>query len=288
MRFLSHLFARVLPRTLILLAATVVMTIALVQWAPGYWSDVRELDAQTGSSVREALEQQRSNHPGAFVAAREWIHSALRGDLGTSRQFAIPVSALLAERSTVSLRLLMTALVTGWSASCALAVCVALVNKRGMAALCMVPAACLLAMPVGALSVLCFVTGSGGPALVMTLLIGARELQFFQRLLNDTLREPHFLYLHAAGVPARRILLAFALPQLLSQFLALLLRSILTSVGLLIPVEVIFDLPGLGQLAWSATMNRDMPVLLSVTMIFACILVLFGTIADFRMKPANP
>jgi peptide/nickel transport system permease protein len=59
------------------------------------------------------------------------------------------------------------------------------------------------------------------------------------------------------------------------------------SIGLLIPVEVIFDLPGLGQLAWSATMNRDMPVLLSVTIIFACVLVLFGTIADFRAKPAK-
>jgi peptide/nickel transport system permease protein len=287
MNFLSHLLARTLPRTLMLLAATGVGTIALMQWAPGYWSDVRELDLQTGSSVRQALDQQRSNHPGAFVAALEWIHSAVRGDLGTSRQFAIPVTALLAQRSSVSLHLLLAALVGGWSVACTLAISLALVNKRGVVAVCMIPAAWLLAIPVGALSTVCFVSGWGGPVLVMALLIGARELQFFQRLLNETLREPHFLYLRAAGVPARRILFVFALPQLLSQSLALLLRSVLTAIGLLIPVEVIFDLPGLGQLAWSATMNRDMPVLLSVTMIFACSLVLCGTIADFSMEPAK-
>jgi ABC-type dipeptide/oligopeptide/nickel transport system permease component len=34
-------------------------------------------------------------------------------------------------------------------------------------------------------------------------------------------------------------------------------------------------------------MNRDMPVLLAVTMMFACSLVLFGTMADIRMEPAN-
>jgi peptide/nickel transport system permease protein len=287
MSLLSYLLARVLPRTVILMTATCVGTIALVQWAPGYWSDVRELDLQTGSSVREALDQQRTNHPGAFVAAAEWIHGAFRGDLGTSRQFAIPVTDLLSQRSSVSLHLLVTALVGGWSVAGALAIFLALVKKRGVVAVCMVPAAWLLAVPVGALSMLCFVTGAGGPVLVMALVLGARELQFFQRLLNDTLREPHFLYLQAAGVPARRILFVFALPQLLSQSLALLLRSVLTAIGLLIPVEVIFDLPGLGQLAWSATMNRDMPVLLSDTMIFACGLVMCGTIADFSMEPAK-
>ncbi len=287
MSFLSHLLGRVVPRTLILLTAAATGTIALVQWAPGYWSDVRELDLQTGSSVRRALDQQRADHPGVFVAASQWIRSAVRGDLGTSRQFAIPVTALLAQRSNVSLHVLAAGLAAGWSAACALAFCLALVKNRGAAALCMIPAAWLLAIPVGALSMLCFITGYGGPVLVMALLIGARELQFFERLLNETLREPHFLYLQAAGVPARRIIFVFAMPQLLSQSFALLLRSILTAIGLLIPVEVIFDLPGLGQLAWSATMNRDLPVLLSVTMIFACSLVLCGTIADLTMEPAN-
>ena len=232
-------------------------------------SDVRELDAQTGSSVRQALDQKRSNHPGAFAAP---------GSGSILRLVAISVS--LANSPS---RLLLFSpnghvfssspaygaggwLVRGLHDGCLLT----LINNRGVAALFLIPAACLLAMPVGALSLICFVSGTGGPVLVMALLIGARELQFFQRLLNDTLQEPHFLYLQAAGVRRSRILFAFALPQLLPQSLALLLRSILTGIGLLIPVEVIFDLPGLGQLAWLATMNRDMPVLLAVTMIFAC------------------
>jgi peptide/nickel transport system permease protein len=285
MSFLSHLFARVLPRTLVLLGGTIIGTIALMQWAPGYYSDVRELDSQTGSSVRQALEQERSKNRGELRSAVDWVRSALGGDLGESRQFEIPVSALLAERGVFSLRLLLTALAGGWSAACIVACLLTLVKRKGLHALCLIPAACLLALPVGALSMICFVTDTGGPVLVMALLIGARELQFIQRLLNNTLQEPHFLYLQAAGVRRSRILWAFALPQLLSQSLALLLRSFLMAIGLLIPVEVIFDLPGLGQLAWLAMMNRDLPVLLAVTMLFAGCLAVFGTMADFRMEP---
>jgi ABC-type dipeptide/oligopeptide/nickel transport system permease component len=37
----------------------------------------------------------------------------------------------------------------------------------------------------------------------------------------------------------------------------------------LIPIEVIFNVPGIGQLAWNAVMNRDMPVLVAVTAIMA-------------------
>ena len=78
MSFLTHLFARILPRTLVLLGGTIIGTIALMQWAPGYYSDVRELDSQTGSSVRQALEQERSKNRGALP------QRCRLGSLGTS------------------------------------------------------------------------------------------------------------------------------------------------------------------------------------------------------------
>jgi ABC-type dipeptide/oligopeptide/nickel transport system permease component len=38
--------------------------------------------------------------------------------------------------------------------------------------------------------------------------------------------------------------------------------------------------PGLGQLAWNAAMNRDLPVLLAVTMIMAIAVTFSGMASD--------
>jgi peptide/nickel transport system permease protein len=284
MKFLTYVIARVLPRTLFLLAAASFGTVALIRGAPGYYSDVRELDYNTGSSVRQALEQERSKNQGTLFVTYHWIQSALRGDLGESRQFKTPVSRLLAEREATSLSLLFTGLGFGWAAACILSTLLVLVRKKSLRVLCLIPTAWLLALPAGALAMLCFLTDIGGPVLVMALMIGAREVQFFQRLLNNTLEQPHFLYLRAVGVRTTRIAWACALPELLPQSLALLVRSCLTAIGLLVPVEVIFDLPGLGQLAWSAAMNRDLPVLVALTMLFAGSLTFLGMIADFSLE----
>jgi len=55
-----------------------------------------------------------------------------------------------------------------------------------------------------------------------------------------------------------------------------------TALSALVPVEVIFGVPGLGQLAWNAAMSRDLPVLLAVTMIMAIAVAIAGTASDRR------
>jgi ABC-type dipeptide/oligopeptide/nickel transport system permease component len=39
--------------------------------------------------------------------------------------------------------------------------------------------------------------------------------------------------------------------------------------GAAIPIEAICDVPGLGRLAWQSAMARDLPVLVSLTMLIA-------------------
>jgi peptide/nickel transport system permease protein len=48
--------------------------------------------------------------------------------------------------------------------------------------------------------------------------------------------------------------------------------SIVTALGAIIPVEVLFGVAGVGQLAWNAAMNRDLPVLLAVTALMALVM----------------
>jgi peptide/nickel transport system permease protein len=65
------------------------------------------------------------------------------------------------------------------------------------------------------------------------------------------------------------LLLAHLLPAFLPQFAALASLSLVTALSALVPVEVLFNVPGLGQLAWNAALNRDLPVLLAVTLTMA-------------------
>jgi ABC-type dipeptide/oligopeptide/nickel transport system permease component len=50
----------------------------------------------------------------------------------------------------------------------------------------------------------------------------------------------------------------------------------------MVPVEVIFSTPGIGQLAWNAAMNRDLPVLLAVTVMMAIAVTASGFGAGSR------
>jgi len=77
-----------------------------------------------------------------------------------------------------------------------------------------------------------------------------------------------------------RLIYAHILPSISSQMLALAALSIVTGLSAVVPVEVIFSMPGLGQLAWGAAMNRDLPVLLGVTMIMAVAVTVAGMPGD--------
>jgi len=126
------------------------------------------------------------------------------------------------------------------------------------------------------MATLCLLAGTGGPVLVMALLLAARDFKFLQRTLRKAWLAPHVLQARAQGVVTWRILLAHLLPGIAPQLSALATLSIVTALSAVVPVEVIFNVPGLGQLAWSAAMNRDLPVLLAITMIMALAVTLAG------------
>jgi peptide/nickel transport system permease protein len=142
------------------------------------------------------------------------------------------------------------------------------------------PAALLLAVPTAAMATLCLLADQGSPVLVMALLLAARDFKFLHHALRSAWLAPHLLQARAQGVPAPRLIAAHILPALAPQLAALASLSIVTALSALVPVEVIFNVPGLGQLAWNAALNRDLPVLLAVTMIMALAVTLAGMASD--------
>jgi len=111
----------------------------------------------------------------------------------------------------------------------------------------------------------------GGPVLVMTVLIAARDFKYLAKIVENTLFNSHVLQARAQGISDWNILRAHVLPSIAPDLGALGLLSILAALGVLVPVEVLFNLPGIGQLAWNAAMNRDLPVLVCSTLVIASV-----------------
>lgn len=269
-KWLARVFAIVL---LVIIGSTL-----LVRYAPGYLSDAREMDSRYGDAARIELstEAARSGSLGHLLSTE--VSAWLRGDAGTSRQYGIPVAELIFPRLAVTGRLLLRALILAWS----LAVCAALLSstRRKPSLLWQSPATLLLAIPTAAMATLCLLADYGGPILVMAFLLAARDFKFLHSTLRKAWLDPHLLQARAQGIRMPRLLLAHILPAAAPQLAALVSLSIVTALSVLVPVEVIFNVPGLGQLAWNAAMNRDLPVLLAATVIMAVAVTIAGMASD--------
>jgi peptide/nickel transport system permease protein len=114
---------------------------------------------------------------------------------------------------------------------------------------------------------------------VLSLVIAARDFKFLRSLLAGAWRSPHLLQGRAQGLPPRALVALHILPNVAPQLCALATLSIVTALGALVPIEVIFTVPGVGQLAWSAVINRDLPVLAAVSLLMACVVGLAGMIS---------
>jgi peptide/nickel transport system permease protein len=249
-----------------------------MRFAPGYLSDAREMDARYAGAARIELSAEAARSGTLWQLLSNEMHAWTKGSLGLSRQYDVPVLQLIGPRLAVTGSLMLRSIVLAWT----LALCASLLSSAGRnpSMLWQAPAAVLLAVPTAAMATLCLLAGSGGPVLVMTLLLAARDFKFLDRTLRTAWRDPCLLQARAQGIPALRLVRAHILPGIRPQLLALATLSIVTALGALVPVEVIFNVPGVGQLAWNAAMNRDLPVLLAVTMIMAIAVTLAGMTSD--------
>lgn len=254
-------------RMLAILILVMMGTTMLVRFAPGYLSDEREMDPRYAQAARMELAQEASRSHSLPQMLSTEVSGWLHGDFGRSRQFDVPVLELIRPRLAVTGWLLLRSLLLGWMI--AISASMAASAGRNPSTLWQLPATLLLAIPTAAMATVCLLAGNGGPVLVMSLLIAARDFKFLHRMLRKAWLEPYVLQARAQGIATSRLLLAHVLPSLAGQLAALASLSVVTALSALVPVEVIFNIPGLGQLAWNAALNRDLPLLLAITMIMA-------------------
>ncbi len=260
----------------------------LMRYAPGYLADGRELDAAHAGHVRAQLQQLGASQGSLPMLldrqCRQWLH----GDLGRSRQYDAPVADLLRERYRPTVRLLGYGVGMGWLFAFAPALTLSLRHRGRGEFLIMLATAAGMAVPIGALATLSLLLDKGGPVLILALLVAVREFKLLYGLLCAGWRAPCLLHARAQGFSQVHSLRVHLLRRIRPDLLNLLGMSAVVALSALVPVEVIFDVPGLGQLAWTAAINRDLPVLVAMTALMALCVGVVGLLVTRESPGGSP
>jgi peptide/nickel transport system permease protein len=255
----------------------------LVRVAPGFDVDPRELDPRLGGESRTALRRLRESERNIARFYAGYLARMLRGDLGRSRALGRPVAELLAERAPATARSLAVGLAAGWALALAPLLAGAAFPRARLEAAAGALCAALLCAPAAALALLFLAAGAppdAGVAAGIALVIFPRVDRYARGVLAQASRAPHVLMARARGLPRRRVFLLHTFLPAAPALAALAGVSVSAAAGAAIPLEVICDSYGLGQLAWQAAQQRDLPLLVNIGVGMTMLSVLANAIAD--------
>lgn len=267
--------------------ATIVITVllggflgaTLVRFTPGFGVDEAELDARRSAASIESIRQANRVDKNVFAFYMHYLARMARGDLGTSRTLDRPVAQLVVERFPETLKTVGLGLLLGWTLGFALAVPVAMFRSWLIDLTASTTAGLLLCVPAAVLALL-FVLVRAPGRMVVALIIFPKVFRYARNLLVRSADLPHVLTARAKGLGNLRVFLWHILPNAGPQLLALAGISVSLAFAATIPVEVLCDIPGIGQLAWKAALGRDLYLLINLTMIVTVVTLIVNSVAD--------
>jgi peptide/nickel transport system permease protein len=256
-----------------LLAAT------LVRLAPGFEVDEQQLDPHLNSESVQALRAARRQDHNILRFYFSYMNRAAHGELGTSLALGQPVRALLVARAPLTLRLLSIGLGLAWAFALTLAVSAAWLRLSVYDTLTAVVSGTFLCIPAAVLALLSVLWNVPG-SLAIALIVFPSIYRYTRNLLVKAYSLPHIITARAKGLGEARILFWHVAPVAAPQLLALAGVSVSMAVGAAIPVEALCGLAGIGQLAWQAALARDLPLLVTITILVTLVTLLANSGAD--------
>jgi peptide/nickel transport system permease protein len=309
---LARLLLGRLAGLLVTLLAVTAVVFLVMQVLPGDPAAVM-LGTSAQPDTLAALRAELGLDRPAILRYGAWLAGLATGDLGTSTTYGVPVAGLVADRLAVTLPLAGLAILLSLAVSLPLSVAAA--GRRGgfVDAAVSFFAQAGVALPnfwIGLLLILVFATAwpilpSGGfpgwdagflpavsalvlPAIALALPQAAILTRVARSALLDTLQEDFVRSARAKGVSRRRALWRHALPNALIPVVTILGLQLSFLVAGAILVENVFALPGMGQLAYQALMQRDFAVLQNVVLFFAAIVIVVNFLVDLSYLALDP
>jgi peptide/nickel transport system permease protein len=254
----------------------------LMRLAPGFGVDERELDSRLSAASQQAIRSERSRDNNIAAFYFRYLAGLMHGDLGFSRSLNRPVSELLAERLPLTMAALASGVAGGVSVGLALALLTVWWRAPGTDAVPAILSGLCLAAPAAVIA-LVFLWIRAPSRWAIALVVFPHVYRYAKNQLVATTQSPHVMAAEARGVSAWRVLWAHIFTPTAPQLAALVGISVSLAFGASIPIEVISDTPGVGQLAWRAALDRDLPLLVTITVLVALMTQVVNSLADISL-----
>ncbi|MBI5628714.1 MAG: ABC transporter permease [Candidatus Rokubacteria bacterium] len=298
-----------LPATLFFVSLLVFAAIRVLPGDPALIIMGPEGSPEAASRLREAMGLDRP----LAVQYAEWIGGALRGDLGRSIQYDVPVGALILSRLPVTFPLTLLAALFMALAAIPLGIFAATRHRRWGDYLTMILSQLGIAIPsfwAGLLLILLFSVrlgwvqaggfdgwGQGVWPAVRSLLLPAVALGLFQlavlarttrSAVLEVLREEYVKTARAKGLGEGAVLAKHAFRNAMIPVVTIAGVQLGQLLAGSIILESVFYLPGLGRLALGAISARDLPVVQGVVLFVASMIVTINVGVDILYGFLDP
>jgi len=270
-----------------------------------------------GTAAREdtlaALRQELGLDRSAPERYALWIGGLLTGDLGTSMTYRVPVADLVADRIAVTLPLALLAIAISTALALPLGLLAAASRGKWPDRAVLVFSQIGVAVPnfwTGLLLILLFSStlgwfSAGGfpgwaagaipalkalllPAIALALPQAAILARVTRSAVLDVSGEDFVRTARAKGLTRRAALIRHVLPNALIPVVTILGLQLSFLVAGAILVENVFNLPGLGRLAFQALAQRDLVVIKAVVLLFAALVVVVNFAVDSAYTALDP
>ena len=314
------LLASRLTQGLALVFAVVVLNFVLVHAAPG---DPVETIAGASGGMDEKLQAELRAMYGLDqplpVQLSIYLGKVVRGDLGYSYFFNLPVSDLILERVPATLLLVLTSVLTAFLIGTALGVLSSRKPNGWLSQLINVMSLVGFAAPVfwmGMLLIILLasifpvfpVSGMRGiessglgwadvvdvlhhlvlPAFTLGLVYLAQYSRLSRAAMLDVLGADYIRTARAKGLPERLVLYKHALRNAVLPVVTILGLQFGNVLAGAIVVETVFNWPGLGRLAFESVLRRDYPTILGVLLFSSIVVIVMNQVTDLCYRLIDP
>jgi peptide/nickel transport system permease protein len=265
-------------------------------------------DAATPAAVARYDKYLGLDHP-LVVQYWSWLVQAVHGNLGRSYFTQIPVSQSIAQRLPVDLSIAILAVILavliGGTAGTVAAIRRGGWIDRGVTAACSVVST-LPAFVVGIILVVLFAVSvhlfpangyvgpSAGlgdwlshiilPSLALSLAVAADIARQLRTSLVQVLGQNYIVGARVRGLPYRRILFRHALRNAAGPALVILGNDFPQMLAGAVAAEVVFSLPGLGQLLLESAQTRDIPVVQGLLLVISTFVIVVNLVVNATLN----
>lgn len=298
------LFLRRLVQMALILLGVVAITFVLLYALPADPARMiagRSATAQTVANIRRELGLDQS----LPVQFWTYLSNLLQGNLGRSYAQKTEVATLIMARLPATLTLMFSGIVVEVVLGLTLGT-IAAVRRGGfvdrvvmMASFVGVSApqfvVALLLLYVFAATLGWFPMSGYGtfshvvlPAATLGVLGAGWYARMVRSAMIDVLNQDYVRTARAKGLSSRRITLRHALPNAVLPVIAMIGIDIGQFMGGVVVVEAVYGWPGIGQLAWQAIQQVDIPIIMGVTLTSALAIILGNLVADLIAPVIDP